>query len=408
MIAAVPAREGVERSRFGLDALNFCLADVRDGLGPYIAIYLISSASEHWDEASAGLVITLSGVVGLVAQTPAGKWVDGSRRKLHLVAGAAAVVTASCLLLPWQSSFAAVALSQSLAAAAGTVFAPAISAITLGIVGARAFTRRMGRNESFNHLGNAAAATLAGLLAWRWGASAVFWLMAVLAISSIGATTLIPRDAIDDQRARGHAGVSGPELTLWQTLARDRRLLWFALAMALFHLANAAMLTSVGQLLSRVAGAQHATALMSACIVCAQLVMVPVASFAARAAERWGRRPVMLTAFAVLALRGFLYTLSDAPAWLFAVQCLDGVGAGIVGVLFPVIVADLTRGSGRFNTSQGAVATLQGLGAALSATLAGMVIVRQGYTWAFALLATVAVLGMGVFARTVSETREAD
>src|SRR6185437_13943098 len=105
---------------------------------------------------------------------------------------------------------------------------------------------------------------------------------------------------------------------------------------------------------------------MSACIVAAQIVMVPMALLVGARADRWGRKPLFLAGLAILPLRGVLYTLSDNAWWLVGVQLLDGVGAGIYGAIFPVIVADLMRGTGRYNVAQGIVITAQGVGAALS------------------------------------------
>ena len=76
----------------------------------------------------------------------------------------------------------------------------------------------------------------------------------------------------------------------------------FAALMACFHLANAAMLPSVGQLLTRVVGQDYATSLIAGCIVAAQCVMVPVAMLAGAKADAWGRKPLFLVAFGVLAL----------------------------------------------------------------------------------------------------------
>ncbi|RZM05108.1 MAG: MFS transporter, partial [Sphingomonas sp.] len=109
-----------------------------------------------------------------------------------------------------------------------------------------------------------------------------------------------------------------------------------------------------------------------------------------------------------LAVRGALYTLSRDPWWLVGVQALDGIGAGIFGALFPVVIADLTKGSGRFNVSQGAVATAQGLGAAMSATLAGAIIVWAGYSASFLALAAIAAIGFVLYLVAMPETRTAD
>ncbi len=229
------------------------------------------------------------------------------------------------------------------------------------MVGPRLFARRIGRNEGFNHAGNAVSAALAAGLATLFGPVVVFWIMGALAVLSIGAMLMVPADAIDDDVARGLDCPPGEESCEQPSgvaaLLQNRLLLLFAVLAALFHLANAAMLTSVGQLLTHLSGKDHATSLIAICIVAAQCVMVPVAMFVGAKADTIGRKPIFLAAFGVLALRGVLYTLSDNPFWLVGVQLLDGVGAGVYGALFPIVVADLTRGTGRFNVSQGAVAT---------------------------------------------------
>ncbi|MFC0408782.1 MFS transporter [Roseomonas elaeocarpi] len=395
----------------GLDALNFFLADVRDGLGPYLAIYLLAvrGPERGWNEATIGLVITIAAIAGLVAQTPAGALIDRTRHKRAVVVAAALAVTVSCLALPFISGFYAVAATQSLAGIAGAVFPPALAAITLGVVGPKAFSRRIGRNEAFNHGGNAASAALAAVTAYAFGPVVVFWIMAGLAAASIGAMLLIPARAINDDLARGMGeeqdGKDGhEEPSAWKALLTCRPLLIFAALMASFHLANAAMLPTVGQKLTQVVGKDHATSLIAACIVAAQCVMVPMAMLVGARADRWGRKPIFLAAFGVLALRGLLYPVSDHPAWLLGVQTLDGVGAGIFGALFPVVVADLTRGTGRFNVSQGAVATAQGLGAALSASLAGGVIVWAGYSAAFLVLGAIAAAGFLGYLLLMPET----
>jgi MFS family permease len=139
--------------------------------------------------------------------------------------------------------------------------------------------------------------------------------------------------------------------------------------------------------------------------VAAQIVMVPMALLVGAKADRWGRKPLFLAALLILPIRGALYTLSDNPFWLVGVQLLDGIGAGIYGAIFPIIVADLMRGTGRFNVAQGAVITAQGIGAALSTTLAGLVVVHAGYNAAFVTLGGAAAVGAAVFFFVMPETR---
>ncbi|WP_132252031.1 MFS transporter [Methylobacterium segetis] len=405
-----PVRAPSERALRGLDALNFFLADVRDGLGPYLAIYLLAvrGPEQGWNEATIGLVMTIAGIAGLIAQTPAGALIDRTNHKGAIVIAAAVAVTLSCLILPFVSNFYLVAATQSLAGIAGAIFPPALAAITLGVVGPKMFSKRIGRNEGFNHAGNATSAAIAGSTAYFFGPIVVFWLMAVLAAASIVAMLMIPAKAIDDDLARGLDCTETEDCEQPSGLAalfQNKYLLLFAVLCTAFHLANAAMLPSVGQLLTKISGKDHATSLIAVCIVAAQCVMVPVAVFVGAKADVIGRKPIFLVAFGVLALRGVLYTLSDNPFWLVGVQCLDGIGAGIYGALFPIVVADLTRGTGRFNVAQGAVATAQGLGASFSASLAGVIIVAAGFSTAFLSLAAIAAAGFVVYLVMMPESR---
>jgi MFS family permease len=399
-----PFKKTVERA---LDALNFFLADVRDGLGPYLAIYLLTE--QKWDEAAIGVVMSVAALAGIIAQTPAGALIDRSTAKRALMVGAAVLVTLSCLVLPLVHRFELVAATQAMAAAAGAIFAPSIAAVTLGIVGPKAFARRTGRNEAYNHAGNAVAAAIAGVTAYWFGPVVVFWLLALMAIASIFATLSIPAGAIDHHVARGlddmteHGGVARDKPSGFQLLLTCRPLLIFAVATVAFHFSNAAMLPLVGQKLALV-NRDLGTTLMSICIVAAQMVMVPVALLVGRKADIWGRKPIFAAALAVLTIRGALYPLSDNPYWLVSVQLLDGVGAGIFGALFPLVVADLTRGTGHFNISQGAIATAAGLGGALSTAVAGVVIVKAGYSAAFLFLAAVAGAGLIGFCAMMPET----
>jgi predicted MFS family arabinose efflux permease len=399
------------RASLALDAANFFLADVRDALGPYLAVYLL--IERQWDAASIGVVMSIATVAGILAQTPAGALVDATKAKRAVMVAAAVLVTAASLIVPWMSSFWPVAVSQATAHAAGVVFGPALAAVTLGMVGHGAFTKRIGRNESFNHLGNACSAAAAGALAYLWGPKVVFYLLASMAIASIISVLCIPERAIDHDLARGlHdvQSISGKmkgddQPSGLSVLLTCRPLLIFAGCAIIFHFANAAMLPLVGQKLA-LQDKNSGTSLMSACIVAAQIVMVPMAMLVGAKADAWGRKPLFLIALLVLTIRGCLYPLSDNAYWLVGVQLLDGVGAGIYGAIFPVIVADLMRGTGRFNVAQGAIITAQGIGAALSTTLAGVVVVHAGYSAAFLTLAGVAVVGLALYFFVMPETQE--
>lgn len=359
------------KSLQALDYLNVFLADVRDGVGPYLAIYLM--ATHHWDSGSIGVAMSASGIAGVIAQTPAGLLVDAARQKQLLIVIAAFLVAVGCIGIVLIPKLPVVVAAQALIGIAATLFPPTVAAITLGLVGHAKLDRRLGRNEAFNHTGNVGAAVLAGLLGHFLGREWIFYLVAAMSLASAISVLMIRARDIDQKLARG--AVAGkdreeetqqpPHVSGLTTLLKDRRIVIFAISVILFHFANAAMLPLVGQQLSE-GKASGASLYMSACIIVAQLVMIPVSNLAGQFASSWGRRAIFLIAFAVLPIRGVLYTLSDNPYFLVSVQVLDGVAAGIFGVLWVLIVADLTKGTGRFNFVQGAIGTATGIGASLS------------------------------------------
>jgi MFS family permease len=373
-------------------------------LGPYLSIYLL--LTHHWDQQSIGFVMAVGGIGAIVAQGPAGALVDRTRAKRALIIGGALTITAASVAMPLFPGFYSITVLQALTGIAGSVFAPALAAITLGLVGSRCFSRRIGRNESFNHAGNACAAAITGGLAYVSGPVVVFWVLAAMAAASVLATLWIPGEAIDHDVARGMDHLPGePHRTPSRltTLLGNRRLLIFAVTVIAFHFANAAMLPLVGQRLA-LHNKEVGTALMAGCIVAAQVVMVPVAYVAGAKADSWGRKPIFLAGFAVLAARGFLYTCSDNSYWLVSVQLLDGVGAGVFGALFPLVVQDVTHGSGRFNISLGAITAATGTGAAVSNLVAGSIVVAAGYNAAFLFLGALAAAGFMLYLIAMPET----
>jgi MFS family permease len=174
----------------------------------------------------------------------------------------------------------------------------------------------------------------------------------------------------------------------------------------LFHLANAAMLPLMGSVVT-MRSARWATVLIAACIVVPQLLVAVLSPWIGRRAQMWGRRPLLLIGFAALPIRGILFAWVTNPELLVVVQLLDGVTAAVLSVLVPLVVADLTRGTGHFNLGQGIVGTFVGIGAALSATIAGYMSDHLGSPAAFAGLAAIALIGLALVCVLMPETRPA-
>jgi MFS family permease len=388
-----------------LDALNFFLADVRGGFGPYLGIYLLTT--QQWSPAAIGLIATVAGLAGLAFNAPAGALIDVIRWKRGIVVLGVTVLAAGSVSVALWPSFWMVVTANTLMAVVGDVFGPAVAAITLGLVPTTLFTRRIGRNCAFDHAGNVAIAVTAGATGWWFGQQAVFFLVPLFALAVAASVLGISAHAIDHTRARGGAeddhGSTAPPASAVEVLTGSRPLLVLAICAALFHFANAPMLPLVGQKLA-LANSGNETMFMSACVIAAQLVMLPMSLLVGARADAWGRKPLLLVAFTVLPLRGFLYTLSDHSAWLIAVQLLDGVGNGLFATLTGIVVADLMRGTGRYNLARGVVATVQGVGASISNVVAGNIVVLAGYNAAFVSLACIAALGLVVLVALMPET----
>jgi MFS family permease len=231
---------------------------------------------------------------------------------------------------------------------------------------------------------------VAGATFWL-GAASMFWVLAGMAVASLASLPLIPASSIDAARGGGPAPDAGR--TSLRKVLEDWRVLALCFTLLLFHLGNAAMLPLLGQRMAAI-GHGDATRWMAACIIVAQLTMIPVAMAASRTADRIDRAWLLVAACGVLPVRAVLAVAAVHPAWLIPVQILDACGAGTLGVAIPVLVADYTWGSGRTQTVLGVTATFQGIGASLSATLGGVLATWIGWGPAFLGLGLPAVFAL--------------
>jgi MFS family permease len=387
----------------GLDWFVFCVADIQTGFGPFIAVYL---TTQKWTQIDIGLILSVSGLVALVGQMPGGWLVDAARSE-RLVAGiAVAAIAIAALTYATFPIFPAVLAAAVLHAAASCVLGPAIAAISLGLVGHTAIGERLGRNARFASIGNGLAAAAMGATGHFFSARAVFVITAMLLAPTVFALRKIQPREIDV--ARSHGGVPEPAIETSHSpvpvLLHKRPLLIFAGCIMLFHLANAAMLPLMGGILTARSSA-WATVLIAACIVVPQVVVALISPWVGRRAGLWGRRPLLLIGFAALPIRAILFATVTDPAFVVFVQLLDGLTAAVLGVMVPLTIADLTRGTGRFNLAQGIVGTMTGLGAAASTTIGGVLIQYYGSQVAFLGLGTIAAVALTTAAIFMPETR---
>jgi len=378
---------------------------VQTGFGPFVSVFL---TTQKWTQVDIGLVLSAAGIVSLIGQMPGGALVDAARSE-RLVGGlAVAAICLSALGYAALPIFPMVLSAAIVHALASCMLGPAIAAISLGLVGHAAIGERLGRNARFASIGNGVAAAAMGACGYLLSARAVFIVTVILLAPALLALRLIAAKEIDPERAHGAAPrprAKKPPINA-RALLRNRPLLIFAGCLLLFHLANAAMLPLMGSVVT-MRSARWATVLIAACIIVPQLVVAASSPWIGRRAQIWGRRPLLLIGFAALPVRGILFASVTNPELLVIVQLLDGVTAAVFSVLVPLVVADLTRGTGHFNLGQGLVGTFIGIGASLSATLAGYISDHFGSPSAFAGLAAIALVGLIIAWFLMPETRDA-
>lgn len=374
----------------GLDWLNFFVANVQTGFGPFIAVYLTTQA---WTQAEIGEALSLGTAVAMVSQLPAGALVDRLRDKRSAAAVAGCAVAASALLFAVAPTRLAVLAAEILHSFGSAMLGPAIAAISLALVGHAGLGERLGRNARFASLGNALAAGALGTCGAYFSSRAVFWLTALLMIPAMVALRATRAAPVTPEEATPQpASAPGNRRGELWTLLANRRTVAFAASAALFHLGNAALLPLAAGNVTREAG-DVANLLIALSIILPQGIVAAISPWVGRAADHRGLRAVLVAGFAAVPLRAaLLAVVADDPVLLVAVQALDGVSAAVFGVLLPVVAADLTRGTGRFNLCMGVLGLASAAGGALSTLLAGLVADDWGQRAAFLVLAACGVL----------------
>ncbi len=364
-----------------LDWTNFLIADVRGALGPYVVVYL--AADQHWTLAAVGLVTTLGGWLGMAAQTPIGAWLDHTNRKRALLLAALVLLSAGALIIALLPKFWPVLFADGVMQVVSGVFEPAIAALTVGLFARNALTRRMGRNAAWSRAGNITVAVGSGVMAWLFSSRAVFLQVPIIAALTAVAVMTIPYDQVNLRRARGlqekdaKAGPVG-----WLGLFRSRPMLVFGACSLLYELADAPLLTLVGQQI----GVEHqglGAIITSVFIVSAQLGMLLSSIVVGRRADAWGYRWLLAAGFALLPIQAVLTLVWHQAYWLTGVQFVGGISSGLFAALTPLWLADATSGTGRYNLAQGAMGTLRALGVTSSGLLSEMLVTRLGYNAAY-------------------------
>ena len=422
--------------------LNFFVADVRDGLGPFLGVFLLQNG---FGESQVGLIGTISHIIALSLGVPCGILVDKTTRKKELIGAFIALIIAFCTLNYLFPSFIFTLLAQGLVALSGVFLAPAFAALTLGIVGVRDYPLQTARNEAYKHAGTAFGAALSFCFALYFGIVSVFVITAVLGGISLVVLTLIKRKSINDFTARGEIHSEAifeaidSKPTRLIALFTDKRVIFLSVIMFCFHLSNAAMLPLLSQRAQRL-GIDSSGAYAAATILIAQSTMIFVAYLCGRflrrldsykaglkKSQKTAQNPLQNRAdsiattiktatnpapkstqdsefklyfwlffacFFALIIRGGVAAHFDSVGAMIVVQVLDGVGAGVSGVVLPVVVALILRGSGHINAGLAFALTCGGLGGALSNGVGGYFAQYYGYFSAYLFLGGIALCGL--------------
>ncbi|SFT67571.1 Major Facilitator Superfamily protein [Kosakonia arachidis] len=387
------------RSLRALCLTSFFIADVRDGLGPFLGIFL---TQRHWQPDDIGLLMTLGGVAGLLATLPAGFVTDTSKNKRTLLALLCIMITASTFLLWFSQKNTVVALSQIVSGICAAFVGPLITGITLGLTGQRGFNGQMGKNEAFNHAGNFFTALIAGGIAWYWGVGGIFLLMACTTVLTLCALLVIRNKDIDNDAARGIQSSVPQALPGLSVLTQNRALFITGLTLMLFHLANAALLPMLSMRVAAAPGTMNPGLYAAATVIISQAVMIPMAIWVARRIDKYGYWRLIMLALLIMPLRAALAATSAAPLMMVPVQILDGAAAGILGVVVPGFIVALLCESGHVNAGQSVVMLMQGVGASMSPALTGAIAGNYSFATAFSVLSAIALVALLIWWRYAS------
>ncbi|TAL97479.1 MAG: MFS transporter [Paraburkholderia sp.] len=395
------------RSLHALNWLNFFVANVQTGFGPFIASYL---ASHKWTQGEIGLALSVGTISAMVSQVPGGAVVDALRNKKGAAAWAIIAIIVSALLLASSPTVLPVMIAEVFHGFASCMLVPAMAAISITLVGRHDLGDRLGQNARWASIGSAVAAGLMGLFGEYYSPRAVFWLTGALAVPALFALAMIHTNPHPAPVAVKHTPKPKREKEERETLRellRDKRMLIFAACVVLFHLSNAAMLNLAAGEVTAGMG-DYVQLVIAACIIVPQAIVAMLSPWVGRSAERWGRRPILLLGFSALPLRALLFAGVSSPYLLVPVQMLDGLSAAVFGVMLPLIAADVAGGKGRYNLCIGLFGLSAGIGATLSTTVAGFVADHFGNAFSFFGLAAAGALAVLLVWVAMPETRDSE
>jgi MFS family permease len=400
-LAARPVDELTFRAgRNAVHALNFFVAAMETGFGPFVTVWLVS---QGWSLTEVGIALSVGTVAGLCAQLPAGILIDAVSGKRDITIVALAVVAASALMIAFTPSVPAIWAAEALHSFGSAVITPAIATLTLALCGTESFSDRLGGNARYASIGAALAAGTFGLASEHLGEQSIFLITAALALPAIASLLAIKPGPCPPTRDDHMAFAPRKDRDRPWSIFRDPRMHIFAACLLLFYLSNAALLPlALGELSER---GKAVGFVVPAAVIVPQIIVAVASPWAGAMARQLGRRAVLLVGFIALPARALLFAFNLGPEAVVAIEMLDGVSATVIGIMIPLIAADLTRKSGHLNLAIGSFDLALGLGATFSTTVAGWAADRMGAELAFLGLALVGLIATVLLAMAMPETQ---
>ncbi len=389
------------RDRIGLHGSYFLgMAGIGFTL-PYLPAYL---GQEGLSDRAIGILSMLAAVAGL-AQFPVGLWSDRlGRRKPFLVASLVVVAASTWFLrdahgLVWigitvlffAENGIGRSIVESLAGAEAAAVAPE------GKVG-----EALGSLRSWKPIGIVLMTLFGGWMAENAGGikSILLPLFAVQCLAVVASLLIRERKGVESSKPLGRVGtVDEPGK---RRISRDLGLWTFAVAMVLYHAANAPGGVYLGLYLQR---DLHAPArMLSYAFAVSMVAWMIVVRPAGRLADRWGRKPLLVLGWTVMTIRLALVAMIGSPWLIVANQALDGLGNGLFAVLAAAWVTDRLADPRRSGEAQVIVGSCLVLGSAIGPAVAGFVVEAVGYRGLFWGLAGVGLVATAIVVVFVPET----
>jgi MFS family permease len=397
-------------SLVGLNGLNFFVADMLAGFGPFVTVYLTANG---WLPTEIGLALSVGTIAAVAGQVPAGMLVDAVWQRRLLTALGIVAVMASALVLALSPQRWPVISSEVLLGVAGSLLTPAIAAMTLSLSRSDKFGQRLGGNARYKALGSMLTALSMGYIGTHFGTGAVFYVSAVFGFIALAFLLMISGVDILNAPHRTEHPAALPRHALKEPLRRKRELwrdpllLTFCGCIFMFHLSNAAVLPFAISAIEA-AGVKDTDLLVSAALVVSQAIVATISPRVGVLAQARGRKLILLAGFVALALRCALLAIWHGVVSLVLCQVLDGISGAAIGVMVPLIVSDITHRGGRFNLAMGVVGLAVAGGATLSTTIAGFVTQHFGTRVAFICLGIAAAAGCVLVRLALPETAGRD